>query len=172
MNSFLNKNNLILEKFDECKVFAAEAIFKKGINKWTPQYAEPNTWYELTTDSQRTNIRNFFWQYSEEFIKSHDIDFLNADFGYQAGYLLSEEITGIKGQYYIDDFLQYNSEKKGKKMIGLENDKDHYRYVQLSYSMTGNIIHNINEKIQALDSTINVYKANKSLLIDNSHVLQ
>lgn len=170
MSSYFEINKDILKKLNESKMFAAEAIFKKSITKTNSQKVISHSWFELATDSQRVNILNFYkvsLSYSENEIKNHDILYLKNDFQYHMGYLISEQLTGIKSQYFMDDYLRFLCKKDGRKMVGLESDKEHYEYLNLLFSFE-NSQKGFDTKgnINLVDSLINIYKINKSSLLE------
>jgi len=170
MSSYFEINKDILKKLNESKTFAAEAIFKKNITKTNSKQVISHTWVEHATDSQRVNILNFYkvsLSYSENEIKNHDILYLKNDFQYHMGYLISEQLTGIKSQYFMDDYLRFLCKKDGRKMVGLESDKEHYEYLNLLFSFE-NSQKGLDTKgnINLVDSLINIYKINKSSLLE------
>ena len=178
MDSYFSKYKDILKYFDASEVFMAEIV--EQVNPSDQVKFDDNSmqWSRMASRSQRKHIITFFenaFHYPRKIITQHSITFLRNDMTYYLGYLLSEQVSGIKGHYFVDDYLTFLSRNNKKEMVGLESAVQHYDY--LKFALAKDESHStktIKENIVALDSLINIYNTNRSaILYDyNSVVLE
>lgn len=175
MDSYLNQNKGILKYFDASDVFAAEIVDQVNLSDQVKFDVHSLQWSRLASHAQRKHIITFFenaFHYPKKIITQHSITFLRNDMTYYFGYLLSEQISGIKGHYFVDDYLTFLCRNNKKEMVGLESAAQHYEFLKLAFTK-GEIqsARSIKADIVALDSLIDIYNTNRSALLKDYNAI-